>query len=258
MPQGWDPKKPVEVPKTGNSRNRVVLDPAILDKLVRDQGVRVRVFRTTLCPNVKSIDAVEHNIDCKLCNGTGFFDALPLDTYAFLQSMDFKKMPLEEGFYDANTVSATFLAGIELQYYTLVELTDFTDIFFELIKRQAGPVDVLKYRALKVNMVVDSNGKQYLPTSDFELDPNGSIRWLADRAPLRGQIYSIHYEAAIQFRAIKAMHIHRFSQVSARLPNVQMKKMQQQWMLQKEFLVERKDVLGKKLAPNKIRDTDEE
>jgi hypothetical protein len=258
MPQGWDPRKPVVVQKPAGARARVNLDPVALDRLILDQGIRVRVFRTSLCPNVKSIDSAEHNIDCKICNQTGFIDALPNDTWAFFQGIDFKKLPQEDGYYDGNTLSATFLAGIELQYYTLVELTDFTDIFFELIKRQEGPTDVLKYRARKVNMLVDQNGKQYLPTSDFVIDPNGSIQWIAGRSPLKGSIYSIHYEAAIQFRAMKAMHVHRFLQVSSRQKTVEMKKAQQQWMLQKEFLVERKDIAGKRLAPNKVRDSDED
>jgi hypothetical protein len=257
MPQGWDPRKPVTVPKPPGSRARVNLDPATLDRLILDQGIRVRVFRTALCPNVKSIDSAEHNIDCKLCNQTGFLDALPNDTWAFFQGLDFKKNPNEDGFYDGNTLSATFLAGIELQYYTLVELTDFTDIFYELIKRQEGLVDVLKYRTKKVNMLVDQTGKSYFPTSDFILDANGSISWIPGRSPLKGSIYSIHYEAAIQFRATKAMHVHRFLQVSGKQKTVEMKKAQQQWTLQKEFLVERKNVLGALLPPNKVRDSDE-
>ena len=257
--QGWDRRPPVKIAPQAGAKQKTVITPEALDALVKSQGVRVKVYRTSFCPNVKSIDSAEHNIDCKVCvGGSGFLDVHPLETWALIQSQELKKNQHMEVYYDGNTVSATFLSDVELQYYTLVELRDFSDIFIELIKRQEGPVDILKYRALKVNFLIDANGKEYLAGTDFNLDANGSIVWIGDRGPIKSQIYTIHYEAAIQFRAIKAQHIHRFLQVSLKQPDITMRKAPQQWMLQKEFLVRREDLLGNALAQNKIRESDEE
>ena len=259
-PVGWNSKPAVKVPKSelGSSKGRVQLKPEKIQDLINQQGVRVKVYRSMLCPNVKSIDGGEHEIDCPICHGNGFADLRPICTVAFIQTQDLTKVHNAEGYWDGNTVAATFLPGIELQYFTLVELPDFTDIFYERIKRQQGPIDNLKYKALCVNVVLDSDGKEYFAGNDFDIDVNGSIRWKVDRGPLPGTIYSIHYEMTVQFRAIKAMHVNRFLQVSARSTDVEMTKQPEQWMLQKEFFVKRKDAQGNELNANLIRDPDED
>jgi len=259
-PPGWNPKANAEIPKTqiGTPKGAVSFIPENFDKLILQQGMRVKVYRTMLCPNVKSIDGGEHEIDCKLCNGNGFVDSHPIQTMSIIQSQELEKVHKAEGYWDGNSVAMTFARGIELQYFTLVELCDFTDIFFERVKRQQGPVDVLKYKVCRVNVLMDKSGKFYQADTDFDLDPNGCIRWKAGRGPDPGTIYSIHYEAALQFRAIRAMHVNRFVQDGRKSANVTMTKMPEQWMLQKEFLVKRRDKAGNELSPNLIRDPDEE
>lgn len=259
-PPGWNSKPPVSVPKSqiGTPKGGVSFNVENFDKLILQQGMRVKVYRSFLCPGVKSIDGGEHQIDCKLCNGNGFVDSNPISTMCILQNQDLEKVHRPEGYWDGNSVSATFTRGIELQYFTLVELLDFTDIFFERIKRQKGPVDVLKYKACRVNVLMDSSGKTYLSDSDFVIDVNGSIRWVAGRGPDSGTIYSVHYECAQQFRAIHAMHVNRFVQDGRKSSDVKMVKMPEQWVLQKEFLVRRVDRQGNDLSPNLIRDSDED
>lgn len=259
-PPGWNPKPNVQVGKAqlGTPKGGVTFNVENFDKLITQQGMRVKVYRTMLCPNVKSIDGGEHEIDCKLCNGNGFVDSHPISTMAIIQSQELEKVHKAEGYWDGNSVSMTFSRGIELQYFALVELCDFTDIFYERIKRQQGPVDRLKYKACRINVVLDKNGKFYQVDSDFELDSTGSIRWKPDRGPNPGVIYSIHYESAVQFRAIRAMHVNRFVQDGRKAAEITMTKMPEQWMLQKEFLVKRRDKAGNELSPNLIRDPDED
>jgi hypothetical protein len=236
---GWKPK---EIPLLNRPAmaGKVNLSPENFDKLVETQGVRVKVYRTAQCPNVKSIDGAEHEIDCELCHGSGFLDRHPNCTWAFIQSQELDKIPFSEGLYDGNSVVATFMNGIELQYFTLVELVDFTDIFYERIKRQSGQVDVLRYPAKRVNMVIDSNGVEYFEGSDFCLDPNDNIKWKANKGPAKSVIYSVHYESSVRFRATKAVHVNRFSQID-RKGGVEMTKMPEQWILEKIFFNEKFD-----------------
>jgi hypothetical protein len=152
----------------------------------------------------------------------------------------------------------TFSRGIELQYFTLVELIDFTDIFFERIKRQRGQIDVLKYKICCVNILIDNQGKQYYQGQDFHIDPNGSIQWEENKGPISGEIYSVHYNMKKLYRAISAEHVDRYTQVLNKEQGgvVEMIKMPEQWLLQKEYFVERKDLKGQPLNPNLIRDED--
>ncbi|RLE42939.1 hypothetical protein DRJ16_04290 [Candidatus Woesearchaeota archaeon] len=251
-PHGWNPK-PIPLLPGSKASGKVNLQPKKFDDLVQQQGVRVNVYRSALCSNVKSIDGAEHEIDCELCHGVGYIDRYPIETLAFIQTQVLENTPFAEGLYDGNTVAMTFLQGIELQYFTLIEMCDFTDIYYQRVKRQPGAVDVLKYKASRVNMLVDKNGLEYHEGIHFNIDINGNIKWCSGKGPARSLIYSIHYEAAIRFRATKAIHVNRFAQVATK-EGIQMHKMPEMWMASKEFLVVRRDVNGNVLEPNNITD----
>jgi hypothetical protein len=252
---GWrsKPSKIITKEELGTKKGGVSFDPAKFDTLIQQQGVRVKIFRSAFCPNVKDISSQQHNIDCQICKGHGFIDLYPKQALAVLQNQDFSKIHNPEGFVDGNTVSATFERGIELQYYTLVELCDFTDIFFDLIKRQRGNVDVLRYKACNVNFLMDSTGKQYLKDSDYSIDENGSIKWVPAKAPPVDTIYTIHYEIPLRYRAIRAMHTNRYVQDGRKSDSVTMVKMSEQWSLVRDYLVDRTDKNGVPLKPNVIK-----
>lgn len=255
--EGWKVKEWQVLPRTSKRKGTVDLDPAKFDKLVREHGCRVKVFRTMFCPQVKSIDGAEHEIDCEICNGSGFLDVAPIETVAFVQNQSLDKLPFVEGMVDGNAVAGTFLAGIELQYFTKVELVDYTDIYFQRVKRSEGNLDVLKYPAKRVNVLIDRKGKQYYCDNDFTLDEYGNILWKTNKGPEKFDLYSIHYECCVQYRAIRALHSNRFTQEPVKA-GIKQVKLPEQWMLQKEFLVRRKDRDGNEILPNLIREPDED
>jgi len=250
---GWQVKKPVILPKKSTSaqRNRVDMEISKLENLLAEHAVRVRVFRTSFCPNIKSIDGAEHNLGCTICNGSGLIDRHPICTHSFLQTQTLQPHNFPEGWVLDNAVAATFPIGIELFYFTLVELMDYTEIFTQNVQRQTATPDVLKYSACRVNFIMGSNGVEYYQERDFNIDNNGSIVWVTGRGPTTGSIYTIHYEAAVQFRAIRALHSNRFVPVDDGA-GIKQVKGPEQWILQKEFLVRRNDFTGTELPPNKI------
>jgi hypothetical protein len=255
-PKGWNTRQIPTQPRNTVDTPKVDLNSQAFDDLVQSQGVRIKVYRSSYCPRVKSIDGAEHEIDCDLCHGAQFIDRYPIKTWAFLQSQTWDKSHFKEGFYDGNSVMATFMQGIELQYFSLVELCDFTEAFYERRKRQQGQLDVLKYPGKRVHMLIDYSGKEYFEGSDFKLDPNGNILWKANKGPLTSQIYTINYETAIRFRAIKAQHSNRFAQIN--VPGgTDLVKMNEQWVIQKDYLVEKRDLDGNVIAEDKIRDPDD-
>lgn len=255
--QGWD-VTPYRKSGEVNALERVNLNPEAFDRLIEQHGVNVKVYRTLYCPNVKSIDGAEHEIDCELCNGSGWLDTRPIDTIAFIQSQSLNNLAPVEGNHDGNTVYISFLRGIEVQYFTLISLCDHTEIFFERVVRSPTEVDKLKYSAKRVNVLLDSSGMEYFQGTDFKLDCNGNIVWLAGKGPSEETIYSIHYEANIQFRAVRALHTNRFEQVKDANGNIVKVKMPEQWICVKEYLVRRKGYDGNFLDDNPIPDYDEE
>jgi hypothetical protein len=136
----------------------------------------------------------------------------------------------------------TFPIGIELQYFTRVELIDFTEIYYQRVLRNPeSDTDVLKFRACRINVVIAKDNQQYFQQQDFDIDQNGNIKWGTIRKPADNMIYSIHYETHVQFRAVRAMHVTRFTQYKSD-QGVEHIKMPEQWMLTKEFLLRRKDI----------------
>lgn len=251
--KGWRVKDPAVKTDT-DPKQRVDLQIADFDNLIQQKGVNIKIYRSFYCPNVKSVDGAEHEIDCTLCNGSGFMDVDPIPTKAFIQNQDLDRiLDGAGGQHDGNMVALSFLSGIELQYFTRIELCDYTDLYYQRVLRKEGTfTDILKYKACRVNVVVDKNNVSYFQDQDFKLDANGNVRWItklvnsvetAVRCPADDVIYSIHYETHVQYRAVKAMHVSRFTQYrAAGMADVQFVKMSEQWMCCKEFLLRRKDI----------------
>lgn len=254
--RGWNPK-PIKTLPGKDTKGKVKLNPEAFDALIDGQGVRVRVYRSATCPSLKSIDGGEHEIDCTLCHGEGFVDRYPLETWSYFQNQTLEKAAAAEGLIDGNTVGATFMQGVELQYFTLVELMDFTEAFFQVLKRQEGQLDVLRYPGVRINMCLDKSGREYHEGTDFQLDPNGNLRWCANKGPEAGMIYTINYETTVRYRAVNAIHANRFAQIQAD-GGTQLIKMNEQWRLSRSWQVVRKDSAGNVIAPNRIADVDED
>lgn len=256
--KGWNVKQSVRRKET-NPQGRIDLNPQDFDRLLEQKGAVICVYRSLYCPNVKSVDGAEHEIDCQICNGSGYIDLDPIETKGFIQTQEMEQMyESGDGYHDGNTVSITFPIGIELQYFTKIELKDFTERYYQRVLRKTGSlVDILKYKACRVNVIVDSNNVQYFQDQDFRIDANGNILWInvlrsdvlhaapTYRKPADNTVYSIHYEMHVAFRAVKAMHVNRFTQyrnTDHSAENIEHIKLSEQWMCVKEFLLRHKDI----------------
>lgn len=246
----WQRKPEAQVPKNPSTQGaKVSFQPKVFADLIENQGVRVKVYRSMLCPRVKSVDGREHDISCPLCYGAQFIDRYPIETKAIISSQTESTQtggPQKEGFVDGNTVNATFAFGVDPQYFTLIELCDFTEGFYQRIQKQVGSEDLLRYPARKINLLVDYDGKEYREGQDFKISVDGNVLWCSGASsskPADGAVYSIHYDMSMRFRCTRAMHTARFANV--RVGNLdQMTAMPTQWQITKDFLVVRKDFDG--------------
>lgn len=243
--KGWNVKDNKTRPDP-NPFQRIDLNPTDFDRLIQQKGVGCKVFRTLYCPNVKTVDSGEHEIDCPHCNGSGYLDVDPLCTLVVIQTQELEMMfEGQDGYHDGNTVLMSFPIGVELQYFTRIELEDYTQPYYQRLMRKPGTnFDVLKYKACRINVVsqiVAGVLTFYFQDQDFKLDANGDINWTGSRKPADNAIYSVHYECHVIYRTVKAMHANRYSQFKTG-PTVEMIKYPEQWMCTKEFLLRRKDI----------------
>lgn len=248
------------------------IDVDRLDALIKDLGVRVKLYKSTVCPNMQSLESLDHNLNCTACKNN-MIDFAPMETIAMFQQQDFHEAFKVQGTFHIDEVLVTFLSGQTLQTYTRVELLDFKEDFFELVQRQDfadSAVDVLKYKACEVLgvFVVRSNIRiEFHYGADFSIDVNGSIKWLSTNRPLDREIYSIYYRYHPVYRAIKAVHRDRFSQYNLRPDSIEAPKktvgdktyvkLPETWILKRDYLLERTKADGTPLPPNEFYDPNE-
>lgn len=246
------------------------IDVDRLDQLIKDLGVRIKLFKSTVCPNVKSLETLDHNINCTVCKNN-MVDFSPVETIAMFQQQDFHEMFKVVGTFDVDEVLVTFLSGQTLGLYTKVEVLDFKEDFFELVQRQiftTTATDVLKYKACEVlGVFVIRPGnvlKQFYYGADFTLDQDGSVKWLGANRPNDKEVYSIYYRYHPIYRAIKAVHRDRFSQYNRRTSEIEAPKktvgertyvkMPETWILKRDYLLERRKADGTVIPPNTFYD----
>jgi hypothetical protein len=237
-----------------------------LDQLIRDLGVRVRVWKSTVCPNFKSLESMDHDINCQLCSNN-MIDFDCQETTALFQQQDLVEQYKLQGTFNMDEIIVSFLTGTTLHIYTKIELLDFAEDFFEAVQRQAGTdTDLLKYPACEVLgcfIAVNSTTKERFHFgTDFTLDQNGSVKWISAHKPADKKIYTIYYRYHPVFRAIKAVHRDRYSQYNLKSQTPGSKtidgktyvKLPETWILKRDYLLERKDGQGQTIAANQFYD----
>jgi hypothetical protein len=227
------------------------LNPDKLDQEIKDLGVRVRVHKSTTCPNLQSLESMDHDVNCTICNNN-MIDFDCFETVAIFQQQDLVEQFKVRGTFSVNEIQVTFLSGVSLQHYARVDLLDFPEEFFELVQRQEGTdTDLLKYKACKVIGLFTVNGStktRYEAGVHFELDVNGSIKWLGATKPDDRQIYSVYYSYLPVYRAVKAVHRDRFTQYNIRPQDIKAPKktvgentyvkLPETWILVRDYLIE--------------------
>jgi hypothetical protein len=241
-----------------------------LDQLIDDLGIRVRLFKSALCPNLKSLESMDHDINCTQCNNS-MIDFCPTETVALFQQQDLAKQFQVQGTFHLDEVMVTFHSGVTLATFSKVELLDFEEDFYELIQRQEGTnTDKLKYpacEALGCFTVSTNSTTTYHYGVDFSLDVNGDLQWLGTHKPADRQVYSVYYKFKPVFRAIKAVHRDRYSQYNLQPEKITSEKttlgehtyvkLPETWILKRDYLVERRDANNTKIEPNVYYDPNE-
>ncbi len=238
-----------------------------LDQVIEDLGVRVKVFKSTLCPNMTSLESLDHDINCTVCNNN-MIDFKAIESIAMFQQQDLKEQFTVQGTFHIDEILVTFKAGISLHHYSRVDLLDFEEDFFELQQRQEGvDIDRLKYSACRVlGLFTVSTGarEEFHEGVDFKLDLNGDVKWIGTHRPADRDIYSIYYKYRPSFRAVKAVHRDRYSQYNNRPDGIEAPKitvdgktyikLPETWILKRDYLIERRDIANALLGKNVIYD----
>jgi hypothetical protein len=241
-----------------------------LNQQIEDLGVRIKIWKSTVCPNLQSIESMDHNVNCTICNNN-MIDFACRETVALIQQQDLVEKFKLEGTFSMDEVLMTFKSDVTLHIFAKVQILDFAEDFFELVQRQEGSdTDKLKYPACKILGVFSAAGNvktEYFEGADFQIDVNGNIKWTGTHKPSDKDVYSIYYQHHPVFRAVKALHRDRYSQYNIRPENIQAPKktvgdrtyvkLPETWILKRDYLLERRDQDGNIINDNQYYDPNE-
>ena len=223
-----------------------------LDQLVKDLGVRVRLYKSTLIPNMTSLESMDQDLNSSVGNNN-MIDFDPTETIAMFQQQDLMEQFKVHGTFHLDEVLVSFLSGQTLAPFAKIEILDFEEDFYELVQRQEGTdIDNLKYAAtcsIGVFTATTNSIERYYEGTDYKINQDGNIEWTGSHRPAARQIYSIYYRYHPIYRAVKAVHRDRFSQFNDRPQNIKAPKvtiegatyvkMPETWVIKRDYLLER-------------------
>lgn len=229
------------------------IDVDRLDQLIKDLGVRIRLYKSTLAPNMNSLESMDQDLNDNTSDHN-MVDFDCVETVALLQQQDLVDQFKVQGTFHIDEILITFLSGQTTAPFAKIELLDFQEDFYELLQRQVGTsIDRLKYKACSVLGIFSYNKttKEYIRYyygTDFTLQ-DGDVKWLSAHKPSDKQVYSIYYKYHPVYRIQKAVHRDRFSQFNVRPNDIKAPhktingntyvKMPETWVAKRDYLISR-------------------
>lgn len=195
--------------------NRIDLKPLDFEKLLDDQGSRVRITPSVICPNRTELTDTNHVLDCPLCFGDSTIDLKGqcFETWAFIQGIDLNKELQVQGIFDMKDAKITVSAAVRMYYWYKVEVLDFASLFNQVIKRGTGDSDNLRYIPADScdtpYFLIDKLGVQHDLNVHYKVVEQ-QIRWLTPRRPPEDTLYSFVYPVLPTFRIMEFMHENRY------------------------------------------------
>jgi hypothetical protein len=173
-------------------------DPSIrgvsFDQLLSQRGIRVIHSRAIACPNVQSVNSSAHNPDCAFCDDSGILYYTPKEIWGIFSGNSVEKTFEAHGVWEIGsavmTLPTEYPDGEQADFNTFdkLEFPDFQVRLWEMKEYEPRPDNIqkLRYPIAKVDIVMSiSNGvqKMYVLDTDFTINVDGNIVWIAGREP---------------------------------------------------------------------------
>ena len=207
-------------PKRIGDSPRVELVVKEFNNLIEDQGTRVRLTPSILCPVRTSVSDhaadTNHNLNCPICDGSEIVDLheLAIEDWVFIQGIKIEKMFQMQGVLDLKVAFMTVRSADRVGYWWKVEIIDFGSMFNELIVKKEGDTDKVRYPyfdAMEGSFfaMVGPDGVRYEKDTDYTVSGK-TITWLSANRPETGRLVSFLYPVLPTFRVLELMHDNRY------------------------------------------------
>lgn len=195
--------------------NKVNLRVDDFDKLLWDQGIKIKHEKATKCPNCFDIESGHYDINCTLCqNGHMFFDEREM--WAMMYQKKMEEMFQVQGVWEMGDALMTFPAlypddksVVRIDYYDRITILDFAERTSDLVKRgSVGDTDYIRYDVVDV-LKLSTSDKEYFKDTDFVIE-NTNIKWITTNRPLGGDIYTLAYTYKPVYLVVNFFHESRY------------------------------------------------
>ena len=205
-------------------------NPEAFDEFIRSQGVTFVHYRALPSPLGKiDRDDIRHSFSDfgQVSNGFIYIKAGEFTAAMTSNSQKIQEQP--DGLYDFSTAYITIprfydnsQERVILSHYDRIYLKDIESevINFQMVEASIRGSDRLQYPAIKVEHIIDSQGKCYAENQDFKIDEYGNIQWCGQNQPgidpktQKGRVYSIRYRYNAFWYIKELVHEIRVSQVT--------------------------------------------
>jgi hypothetical protein len=207
---------------------RIDFKPKDFDDLAEDQGCRVRITPTVVCPRrtTDTTEDVGHDLNCPLCNGRQIVDlpTFSYETWAVIMGIKLDKNFAQQSMFDVKDATITVKANERLSYWFKIEVIDFASFFNEIVKRNKANVNVDKLRYPVTEpydghyySLIDGDGHFYTKETDYTVSGN-NITWKTSHRPHPDRPYSFLYPVLPTFRVMELLHANRYYYTSYKQP----------------------------------------
>ena len=228
---------------------RVDLVTKEFDDLIEDQGVRVRITPSILCPSRSGLSEdtsdVNHKLNCEVCDGSQIVD-LDDDSYddwVFIQGVRIEKQLNMQEIFDMKDAFMTSRGSARLGYWFKIEILDFGSQFNELVLRGTGDVDRVRYPEAdpmdgSFFAMIGGDGSRYVRDVDYSVDGR-DLTWLTPNRPASSTLYSYFYPVLPTFRILEFMHENRYYYDGFKRPDKIPVQLPQQCHIRWDFMAKR-------------------
>lgn len=207
---------------------QISLDVAEFDNFIRSQGIRVVHYRAIPDPHGMLSRGDPYSANSTTSSSDGFIFSQGGTCQALFTSNNKIYNMQVEGYASASSAfmvfPRTYESGGEIAihpfdrfYLADVELKV---VAIQYVESSSTGIDRLQYPAICVDDLIDAHGVTYKAGTDFEITPEGNIKWITQKRPgwnptvNKGTVYAIRYRYVPWFVANQLVHEIRLSQVS--------------------------------------------
>jgi len=178
-----------------------MMDAELSIAQIKGDGYEVIWKKSVPCPN-RMLNKDDHDLNCTLCDGTGFLFDSGKVIKALMTSISLKQTFASFGRFDIGMAIITVEPEHKFSWWDSIELRknkcgdDVTIRYSEVLQRGKNTlVDKTKYQGVSAVRLVDASGVDYTADVDFKFTTDSKISWdvLNGSHPATGVFYSLSY-----------------------------------------------------------------